>query len=138
MSGSYIDLLTLRVRASGAVTRRRFVGFGGAQLNAVGLKGMGVAHHDAVDGEDLRLTVSGTAIVEAGGPLVVGATVVTDAQGRAISGAVMGVLAGAVAVTSAAANGAILTGADTPIFAMGDALTPATAAGQFIEVLLRR
>jgi hypothetical protein len=46
--------------------------------------------------------------------------------------------AGGTQVTSTAANGAIITGADTPIFAVGDVLQAATAAGQFVEILLRR
>jgi hypothetical protein len=49
------------------------------------------------------------------------------------------IVAGATPVTSTAANGAtILTGSDMPGFAIGDALQAATAAGQFIEILLRR
>jgi hypothetical protein len=56
-----------------------------------------------------------------------------------VPGTVMAVAAGATGVTSAAANGAtVLTGADTPHFPVGDAMQAATAAGQFIEVLLRR
>lgn len=138
MSGSYIDLMTLRVVASGAVRRARFVGFNGAEATAIGQKCMGVARHAANNGEELAVIVSGTVIVEAGAAVTAGATVVSDAQGRGIPGAVIAVLAGATPVTSTAANGNILTGADVPIAPMGDALTAATAAGQFIEVLLRR
>lgn len=139
MSGSYIDLMTLRVAASGAVRRGRFVGFNGAEMTVAGGKALGVARHAAATGEDCAVIVSGTVIVEAGAAVTVGQTVGTDNQGRAIPGAPLSIVAGATAVTSTAANGsAIFAGTDLPGYAMGDALTAATAAGQFIEVLLRR
>jgi hypothetical protein len=138
MSGSHIDLMTLRVQASAAVRARRFVTFAGAEVAAAGGKAMGVSRHAAAIGEDLAVVVSGTVIVEAGAAVAVGGTVAADAQGRAIPGATLTVIAGGTAVTSSAANGAIIQGVDPPQFPMGDALTAATAAGQFIEVLLRR
>lgn len=139
MSGSYQELQTLRVAASGTVRARRFVGFNGAEMTVAGGKPLGVSRHAANNGEDLAVIVSGTVIVEAGAAISVGQTVGTDNQGRAIAGNPLAIAAGGTPVTSTAANGsAVLTGTDLPGYPMGDALTAATAAGQFIEVLLRR
>lgn len=137
MSAAF-DLMTLSVRASAAVRRGRFVGFNGAEAAATGQKCLGVARTAAAIGQDVALVVSGTVMVEAGSAIAIGATVATDNQGRAVTASGLVVQAGGVAMTSVGANGNVLTGADSPIFAMGDALTAATAAGQFIEVLLRR
>lgn len=135
----YIDMLTLRVRSAGAVTQRRFVTFAGAQVSAAGAKALGVARHGAVGaGEELAVIARGTAIIESGGEVAVGDTIVSDNQGRAVAGAALAVAAGATQVTSGAANGAaVLTGSNLPSHPMGDALQAATAAGQFIEILLR-
>lgn len=135
----YIDTLTLRVRTTGAVTARRFVTFAGAQVAAAGAKALGVARHNAEGaGEELAVIARGTAIIESGGAVAVGATVVSDNQGRAVTGVALAVVSGATAVTSSAANGAgILVGSNLPSHPMGDALQGATAAGQFIEILLR-
>lgn len=135
----YIDTLTLRVRSAGAITRSRFVTFAGAQVAAANVKALGVAQHQALAaGEEVAVIVKGTAIVEAGGEIALGATVVCGSDGRAVAGAALAVAAGATGVTSTAANGsAILTGSNLPAHPMGDALQAATAAGQFIEILLR-
>jgi hypothetical protein len=134
----HVSLLTLSVTAIGPISRGRGVTFAGAQANAVGQKIMGIAQHDAVAGEAVALTVCGTAICESGAALAIGNTVAVDVQGRVIVGAMISLNAGGTQVTSTAANGAIITGADTPIFAVGDVLQAATAAGQFVEILLRR
>ena len=53
--------------------------------------------------------------------------------------AALAVAAGATAVTSAAANGAAaISGGEPPQYVVGDALQAATAAGQLVEILLRR
>jgi hypothetical protein len=134
----YIDLLTLRVRSTGAIARGRFVTHAGGQVAAANAKALGVARHAAVGaGEEVAVITKGTAIVEAGGEIALGATVVSDSSGRAVAGAALAVATGATEVTSSAANGAILTGSNLPAHPMGDALQAATAAGQFIEILLR-
>ena len=49
------------------------------------------------------------------------------------------IAAGATPMTSTAANGAtVITGGEPPQFVVGDAMQAAGAAGEFIEVLLRR
>lgn len=132
-------LLNLTVRASGAVARGRGVLFSGAQVAAANAKVLGIALAPAADGQDTPVTVSGTAICEAGATFAVGAALVMDAQGRVITAAALAVASGATAMTSAAANGtAALTGGDPPHYVVGDALQAATAVGQFVEVLLRR
>jgi len=133
-----VSTLTLSVVASGAVTRARAIAFDGAQASVQGQKVMGVAEYDAADKEAFAATVSGTAIVEAGAAIAVGDSLIVDAQGRAIpSTGKLAVGAGAVAVTSSAANGQILTGGDAPEFVFADALAAASGAGKFVEVLLR-
>ena len=139
MSQSF-DLLTLRGLSAGVIARGRGVTFADAQCAAAGAKIKGIANHaTTAAGQDVAITCSGTAIVEAGAAVTLGASVVMDAQGRAVPAAALAVASGATAMTSAAANGAAaLTGGDPPQFVFGDALQAATAAGQFIEVLLRR
>jgi hypothetical protein len=134
-----VPILTLSVVATTAIARGRGVTFGGAQANATGQKVMGIAQHDAAIGETVAVVVCGSVIAESGAALAVGNTVAVDTQGRMVVAATLSVVAGATQVTSATANGAgIITGADSPIFAVGDVLQAATAAGQFVEILLRR
>lgn len=134
-----ISLLALTVQAVGAISAHRAVGFDGAQATVQGQKIMGVSRVTDVDGAALPVDVAGSVTIESGAAISVGDSLIVDSAGRAIpvTGA-LGVAAGATAVTSAAANGAILTGADLPEFVLGDALEAASAAGEFIEVLLRR
>ncbi len=138
MSKQSISLLVLSFVAAGAVGAFRAVGFDGAQATVQGAKVAGVAQYDAADGKDFVATVKGTAVIEAGDAIAVGDSLIVDAEGRAIpaTGA-LGVAAGAVQVTSSAANGAILSGADLPEFVFADALQAASAEGEFIEVLMR-
>lgn len=139
MSAQNISLLPLSAKASGAVAARRAVGFDGAQVTAQGAKVMGVADYGAASGEHYTATAVGTAVIEAGGAIAVGDSLIADAQGRAIpSTGALAVKAGAVAVTSTGANGAILQGGDAPEFVFADAMQAAGASGAFIEVLLRR
>jgi hypothetical protein len=133
-----IGLLDLHVTSAGAITARRGVTFGGAQVAAAGGKPMGIAQHGATAaGQPVLLRVKGTAIAEAGAAVAVGDAVAMDAQGRVVPAAALTVAAGATAVTSSAANGAILAGGVPPVHVVGDALQAATAAGQPIEILLR-
>lgn len=110
MSQQNISLLTLTLVASGAVAVNRFVTPLGAQAGA-DANTMGVARAATADTLKMPVDVLGTAIVEAGAAVAAGATVKSDASGRAITW-----------VTSGAK--------------VGIAMQAATAAGQFIEVLL--
>lgn len=109
MSQQSISVLTLTVTASGTVTASRFVTYAGAQAGAAAAT-FGVARFAATNGEILAVDVFGTAVVEAGDVITLGAALETDAQGRAIP----------------KASGLLV----------GRALQAAAAVGDFIEVLL--
>lgn len=139
MSQQAHSIYNLTLAASGAVTEYRGVGFDGAQATVQGQKVAGVAKRSAAAGQAFDAAIVGTAVVEAGAAIAVGAALIVDAQGRAIpSTGALTVKAGATAVTSTAANGAILQGGDGPEYVFADALQAAAAAGDKIEVLLRR
>lgn len=140
MSSQSIPVLSLSFRASGAVSARRAVGFNGAQASVVGQKVMGVSPRALIAGETGDANVCGTAVVEAGGAFSIGASLIVDAQGRAIaSSGALKITAGATAVQSVAANGStLLGGADMPEFVFADALEASSGAGEPVEVLLRR
>jgi len=110
MSYQNIPVLPLTVALTGTVAVNRFVTPAGAQAGA-DANTLGVARSAGVSGDKVTVDVLGTAIVEAGAALSAGATVKSDASGRAITW-----------VTSGAK--------------VGLALEAATAAGQMIEVLL--
>jgi hypothetical protein len=106
-----ISVLAMSVRSAGAIARGRAVGFDGAQIAAANAALYGIARFPAAAaGEDVTLDVMGTAIVEAGAAVALGAALATDAQGR------------------------LVTHSTGPI--VGRALQAATAAGQFFEALL--
>lgn len=131
-------VLKRTIRATAAISRGRFVTFAGAHAGAGGAW-LGVADHAAAIGQDVAVTVIGSAIVEAAGAIAVGDAVQSSTNGRATGAAALAVASGATAVTSGAANGAaVLEGAIPPSVLGGHALQAATAAGQFIEVLLAR
>lgn len=142
-----ISLLALTVAASGAVAANRGVGYDGAQATVAGQKVLGASRNAAADTEKLTLDVLGTTTWESGAAIAVGDKLVVDAQGRVVPAAALAVAnptvnAGAVAVTSTAANGAILTqgaitGSVLPQHIVGEALEAAAGAGEFIEVLQR-
>lgn len=106
-----IPLLTLTLLASGAIISDRFVTPAGAVAGA-GVNTQGVANSAAVIGANFTATVMGTAIVEAGAAIAAGALIETDAAGRAITKA---------------------AGVTVARLAPGEI---ATAAGQFVEVIL--
>ena len=148
MDYTHSPLRAENVLADGAVTAHRAVGFDGAQATVAGQKVLGVAQVDAIDGEYFAATSMGLAWIESGGAIAKGDALRVDNQGRAVAAAALAVAnptvdAGAVAVTSSAANGAIvtqgaITGGYLPQFVLGDALDAADGAGEFIRVLLRR
>jgi hypothetical protein len=135
-----VTVLALSARSAGAIGRGRGVTFAGAQVAAAGAKIMGIAQYPATAaGQDIALSTLGTAICEAGAAVALGAAVAMDSSGRVVTAAALAVATGATAMTSAAANGAAaITGGDPPQWVVGDALQAAGAAGDFIEVLLRR
>jgi hypothetical protein len=177
-----IELLQLTKTASGAVGASRLVGFNGAQATVAGQRVMGPALYAAANAEQFPVAVAGTAIVESGGVIAVGDALRTDNAGRAVAASALAAAvaiddtkiaetvtlddtkltidAGAVPVTSSAANGAVitaaagavgvaiateagvatatLTGSTLPAYVFGTALQAASGAGQFIEVLLGR
>ncbi len=134
-----ISLLDLPVISAGAISRGRMVTFAGAQVAAANAKALGIAKFGvAAAGADVTVVVCGTAVAEAGAAVTVGQPLAADAQGRVVPATSLAVASGATAVTSSAANGAILSGGELPQFIIGDALQAAGAAGAFIEILLRR
>lgn len=164
-------VLDLALQATGAIAYGRavalsvatvFGAIGGVQATVAGQKLIGVARRDAALGAFVDCTVLGTAVCETGAAITLGSRVQCDASGRVITAvalsATLGTLtggigtlqvgAGATAVTSSAASGAILTGAgtvtgapalaggDPPVFVWGTALQSCAGAGEFIEVLI--
>lgn len=141
MSQQARDIFTDSIAAAAAaITQFRCVGFDNLQASVQGQKVKGVAKRSTAIGQPVEIALMGTAIAEAGGAIAVGATLICDAQGRVITGSgALKIAAGAVAVTSAAANGTVdITGGDSPEWCVGDALAAAGGAGELIEILLRR
>lgn len=110
MSKQSIAVLTLSIQASGAIVANRFVTPAGDQAEA-DENTLGVARSNAADGEQVAVDVLGTAVVEAGAAIAAGATVKSNAAGKAITWASSGAK-------------------------VGIALEAATGDGSFIEVLL--
>jgi len=108
------SLLSLGVVAAGAITANRFVGFDNNQASVQGQKVLGVAEYAASGGgQPVTLTAKGTAFVETGGVFNPGDLIIAGADGRAMASA---------------------AGTD---FIKGEALAASTAAGQYVEILLR-
>jgi hypothetical protein len=105
-----VPVLALTAVAAGTIAANRFVTPAGAQAGA-DANTLGVCRQAAVATDKVTVDVLGTAIVEAGAAVSAGATVKSDASGRAITWASSGAK-------------------------VGIALEAATAAGQMIEVLL--
>ncbi|NQV83913.1 MAG: DUF2190 family protein [Rhodospirillales bacterium] len=139
MSKQSISILALTLLASGAIVKHRGITIAGAQATNQGEKVLGVSQTDAADTEAVAVETIGTTVVETGAAIAVGDSLIVDVQGRAIPvTGNLGVGAGATAMTSSAANGDVLTGGDLPEYVFADALVAAAAAGEFIEVALRR
>jgi hypothetical protein len=84
MSLQSVPVLTLTVAATGTIPAHRFVTPAGAQAGA-DANTLGVARSAAVSGDKIPVDVIGTAAVEAGATVAAGATVKSDASGRAIT-----------------------------------------------------
>lgn len=105
-----ITILALTVAATGTIGACRFVTPAGAQAGA-DANTLGVCRVAAVAGDKIPVNVLGTSVVEAGAAIAAGATLKSDASGRAITWATSGAK-------------------------VGLALEAASGAGAFIEVLL--
>lgn len=138
MSRQSSPLQSFTYTAAGAVAAYRGVGFDGAQATVQGQKILGVAQRAAVLDEDSDAVKYGSTIAETGGAFARGDSLIVDAQGRAIAATgALAIAAGATAVTSSAANGEVLEGADLPEYVFADALEDSGGAGEFVEVLMR-
>lgn len=111
MSRQATPILTLSLIAAAALSADRFVTPSGA-VPAAGATALGVGRTAAAVGERQPVDVLGTSIVETGGAIAANALVETDASGRAVTLAA-GVVLGRLAPGEVA-----------------------TAAGQFVEVIL--
>ena len=146
MSQQARSVLDIAVQATAAIAYARAVNVvaattagavGGVQATVAGQKILGIARRDAALGAFTDLTCLGTAVCETGAAIAIGSRVQCDAVGRVITAAALTIAAGAVAVTSAVANGVgSLTGGDLPVYVFGTALQAANAAGDLIEVLI--
>lgn len=110
MSHQNHPVLTLPMTLTGTVSAHRLVTPAGAQAGADAVC-IGVARSAGVAGELVSVDVIGTAIVESGAAVAAGATLKSDASGRAITWATSGAK-------------------------VGFALEAATGSGQMIEVYL--
>ena len=130
------DIFTLSFTAPAAVAAFRGVDFTGAQITAQGARIAGISKRGAALGAGFEAAVIGTAVCEAGAAITVGQALRMDSVGRVIPAVNLTVATGAVAVTSSAANGAILAGGLVPEMIVGYALEAASGAGVMLEVLL--
>lgn len=71
-------------RATGAGLKHRFVTYTGTQAGAAGVV-LGIAATDFAAGDDVTADIAGVASVEAGGAVDIGAWVISDADGRAVT-----------------------------------------------------
>lgn len=111
MSKQSLAILTLSAVAAAQITANRFVSTSYG-VPAAAANTLGVAESAAAAGERFPVTNQGTAVVETGAAISAGALVETDATGRAITKSA-GVTQGRLAPGESA-----------------------TAAGQFVEVIL--
>ncbi len=80
---TYKPLMTEEFTASGAITKRRFVGYDGAQISAEGTKARGVSLFDVDTTRIGTIITRGTVLVEACGAIAIGDAVGSDADGKA-------------------------------------------------------
>lgn len=106
MGAQNISLLTLTIAAAAAVAANRFVTPGGAQAGA-DANTIGASRYAAALGEKFPVDVIGTAVVEAGAAIAAGATLKSDADGKAITWAAAGAKV-AIALQAAGAAGELI------------------------------
>lgn len=139
MSRQSAPLQALTYIATAAHAAYLAIGFNGAVASVAGQKVLGVAQRAGELNKANDVVTSGTTLVIAGAAFSKGASLIVDAQGRAIAtNGPLSVAAGATPVTSSAANGDVLEGADLPEYVFADALEDASEAGDVVEILLRR
>lgn len=139
MGQQAVNIFTLPAKATAAVAPYRCISFTDAHTTSVGQDVKGISMRPAAIGEAFEVACLGTAVIESGGAISVGAPLICDAIGRVTVGvpASATITAGAVAMTGSAATGpVVLAGCEMPQHLVGYALEAATAAGQFIEVKL--
>lgn len=103
MSRQSIPILTLSAVAAGTIAASRFVTPAGAQAGA-DANTLGVCRQDAVVNDKITVDVLGTATVESGAAFSAGASLKSDASGRAITWATSGAKV-AIALEAAGASG---------------------------------
>jgi hypothetical protein len=158
---TYKTILTDSILAAAAVVAKRFIGVDGNYCGA-NAAAWGVSELATAIGEQIPVITHGIALVESGGIIAAGNKVISDSTGRAVAAAALAAAApaitydktkltidsGGTAVTSSAANGAVLTiasgmvalaapvlsGSYLPVAVNGMALDAASGAGEFIRV----
>lgn len=103
MSQQAIPILSLSMKATGTIVANRFVTHAGLQTGA-GARALGVARFAGVTGDMITVDALGTAVVEAGAAIALGAQVEADSSGRAITKSAGVVLAAALQAASAAGD----------------------------------
>lgn len=103
MAAANLSLLSVTVAATGTIATARLVTPAGAQCGADG-QALGVARVAAVSGDKIAVDVLGTAVVEAGAAITLGATLKSDSSGRAITWSTSGARVG-IALSAAGAAG---------------------------------
>lgn len=136
MSAQGVVILALSCVAASAVTQYRCIGYDNAQASVAGQNVKGVSQRPAALGESFEVATLGTTPAEAGGAFVAGDYLTTDNQGRVVVASALQVAAGATAVTSSAANGAIVSGSYPATKLVGVALQASAGAGSVVEILL--
>lgn len=107
MGAQNISLLSLTIAAAGAIAAARFVTPANAQAGA-DANTLGVSRYAAgAAGEKIAVDVIGTAVVEAGAAIAAGATLKSDANGKAITWAAAGAKV-AIALQAAGADGELI------------------------------
>lgn len=84
MSQPVLAILALSIAATATVVANRFVTVAGAQAGAAA-NTLGVANYGVATGEIFPVSVMGTAMVEAGAVIALGAAIETDAAGKAVT-----------------------------------------------------
>lgn len=105
MPAQSIAVLTLTIAATGTIAASRLVTPAGAQAGA-DANAIGVARVAAVSGDKIPVDVLGTTVVEAGAAVAAGATIKSDASGRAITWVTSGARVG-IALEAASGAGAM-------------------------------